>query len=127
MKPFVLSLGWMLVLLALFSIPATELPQIEFQWTDKIAHAVSFFILGLLWMHTLRGAWRRRALITLAIGVLYGIATEFYQGAMPFGRLFDPYDAVANAVGTALALLASGTWERKKARAESNREPFTVS
>lgn len=127
MKPVLLSVGWMLVLLALFSIPSEELPQMDFRWADKIAHAVSFFVLGLLWMRSLSGSWRRRALITLAIGVLYGIGTEFYQGVMPLGRRFDPLDAVADAAGALLAVGASFPWFRKKAHAESNRERFTVS
>ncbi len=122
-----LALAWMLVLLVAFSIPSANLPVLTFELADKLEHAVAFFVLGLLWMRALRGSYTRRAAVTLAIGVLFGVATEVYQGVMPIGRLADPLDAVADAVGTGLAvgvaLFASG----KKAVPDSNRPGFTVS
>lgn len=127
MRPLALAFGWMLFVLVLLSIPGSSIPPLELGMADKLAHFACFFVIGLLWMRALRGSGLRRALITLAIGVLYGFGTEIYQALMPIGRTFDPYDAVADAAGT---LAAIATWfllRRKKGLAESNSESFTMS
>lgn len=121
------ALFWMLIVLTALSIPGSTLPQVNFDLADKVAHAACFFVLGLLWMRALTGAGLRRAVITLTIGVLFGVASEVYQGLMPINRLFDPLDAVADAVGVLLAVVVDLLVLSKKARAESNPAGFTVS
>ena len=122
-----LALAWMLVLLAGLSIPGSNLPQVAFELADKVVHVVAFGVLGWLWMRALSGSDLRRAALTLAVGVGFGVATEVYQGLMPIGRSFDPLDAVADAVGVLLAIGGYFLGITKKARPESNPAGFTVS
>ena len=121
------ALAWMLIVLAALSIPGSTLPQVNFELADKMVHTACFFVLGLLWMRALNGSGWRRAAITLAIGVFFGVASEVYQDLMPINRLFDPFDAVADAVGVLLAVMVDLLVLSKKARAESNPAGFTVS
>ena len=50
------------------------------------------------------------------IGIAYGVFTEVYQGWLPWERIPDPYDALADAVGVVLGTGGWG-WHRRRRRA----------
>lgn len=72
--------------------------------SDKVAHTVAFFGLG-LWFGALAGPshWRGIGLLLL----LYGALIELLQGAMALGRTEDLWDLAADAGGLVLGLLAA--------------------
>ncbi len=127
MKFRVLAFVWMLIVLAAMSIPGQNLPIVEFRLADKLIHALCFFGIAWLWMHALGGSWRQRALWTLAISVGFAIGTEVYQGVMPIGRSFDPFDVLADMVGAAAAILLAKAPLRRKEAQHSNASSFIVS
>jgi VanZ family protein len=108
-----LAVLWTLGILVALTIPTPGLPEAPATIDlDKVAHAVLFVGLGVLWMHALqpssgdtpRHARRRGAGLFLA-GVFFAGLTEVYQYVLPIERLGDPYDALADVVGLALAIL----------------------
>jgi len=78
---------------------------------DKLEHALAYVCLT-VWFTGLV-ARPRYLLVALALTAL-GLAIEFLQDAMPFGRQGDPLDLLANVVGIgaglALAAWTTGGW-----------------
>ena len=67
---------------------------------DKVAHALSFGILALLF-YLATG----RALLSVLLASLYGVTDEFHQSLVP-GRDADLFDWLADTLGAALAVSA---------------------
>ena len=67
---------------------------------DKVAHAVSFGVLALLF-YLATG----RALLSVLLASLYGVTDEFHQSLVP-GRVADLFDWVADTLGAELAVSA---------------------
>jgi VanZ family protein len=102
-----LAFFWAIVTIGLHSIPRYQLlkvpggdAMVRGTGPDKIAHAVMFLILGVLWSR----AFPRRPLAVLAGGVAYGYALEVYQGWLIAGRTASLADALADALGMALGV-----------------------
>ena len=95
-----LAVLWTLALAVGFSLPSDELPMLTPFGADKVLHLVGFAAFAVLWLEA--GASRRRVLIA---GALFGILSEVYQHVMPIGRIFSPYDALADLVGLGLGVL----------------------
>ena len=80
-----------------FLTPADDLadPGVD----DKVMHALTFLVL------TLSGALAGVRWRTLAAGLAaYAVGTEVLQHVLPIGRHGDPFDALADLVGTVLGL-----------------------
>ncbi|MDX1547864.1 MAG: VanZ family protein [Rhodothermales bacterium] len=107
---------WTLAILAACSIPGSDLPDPGIPSLDKAVHLGVFFGFGVLWMRALDGRVRRCAGWVLASGLAYGVFTEFWQGWLPFDRSPDPADALANAVGVMLGVLAYRFWHGRTTR-----------
>jgi hypothetical protein len=92
-------------------LPAQEMPSLAV--SDVVQHAAGYGVL-MLWFAGLlaRGRWLG---IAFAFVVL-GVGLEWLQGALGIGRVADPRDAAANALGVllglALAHLGLGGWMR---------------
>ena len=74
---------------------------------DKVAHAVSFGIVALLFYFA-----TGRALLSVLLASLYGVTDEFHQSLVP-GRDADLFDWIADTVGAAVsvsALLLLNRW-----------------
>jgi len=84
--------------------PLPLLPSIP--GSDKLAHAVWFFLLGLLaWRAARHGeGWpRRRTTLLLVLGaLLWGISDEAHQSFVP-GRDVEAADVAADVAGAAVA------------------------
>jgi VanZ family protein len=109
-----LGLGWTFILLAVVAslVPGQKLPQTGV--SDKFEHTVAYALLT-LWF---AGIYPRGSYLRVGIGMFaLGVALEFAQGAMPFGRQTDPRDVVANslgvAVGLTIALIGLGGWAQR--------------
>jgi len=81
---------------------------------DKLYHASGYFGLGLAVAYALVDAERSLAVrlaVVFALPVVYGVGVEVAQTFVPV-RAFDPIDALANAVGGALAVVAYAVVEK---------------
>jgi hypothetical protein len=103
-----LAILWTALTLAVHSIPRFQLERIpggdlivQSSGADKIAHAVLFSILGLLWSL----GFPRRPWTVLAVGVAYGVVLEIYQGWLIPGRTSSQVDALFDALGMMLGTL----------------------
>jgi len=99
---------WGLTILILTSIPSPRIPTFGIKIEDKFYHLIIYFVFGLLIMRE-RVRYRRSRRIagsiqTLLFGLLFGIADEFHQYFIP-GRSCDPWDATADFLGIAMAVV----------------------
>lgn len=107
----ILAALWTLLILALCSIPGENIPDVDIFSADKLGHFTMFAVFAFLWMWSLGWRLRRAMLYVAAGGVFFAVATEFYQGILPFDREPSALDALANLLG-----LASGLWLSKRLR-----------
>lgn len=83
------------------------IPGIEiFPQMDKVAHAVEYFGLGILWVRALKGSWPSRSGWLLwggawAACLLTGALDEMYQFPIP-GKETDFWDFFSDGAGAAL-------------------------
>lgn len=102
--------GAFLFLLLLAGYAGLTSIQVDAVINDKVLHTVTFFILTVVFYWILDTNRRRTLNFTLIFctGIL-GVGSEFLQGFLPNGRIFDFYDIVANIVGS-LAGVALCSW-----------------
>ncbi|KAL1614987.1 hypothetical protein UCDDS831_g07953 [Diplodia seriata] len=90
----------------------SQLPQ--YKQSDKVLHCVTFFLLTLCFYWIVETNRRRLIQMTLFICTLgLGIGSEIIQGLLPNDRNFDPFDILANIVGSVAAVLLS-SWYHKR-------------
>lgn len=90
------------------SIPTNLQPN------DKFLHLVTFFLLTVTFYWILDTTRRRTLHITLLVCTLgMSIGSEIVQGLLPIDRAFDPFDVVANVVGSLGAVGLCGWYHRR--------------
>lgn len=84
---------------------------------DKVVHLVEYAVLAFLIARALRHAPTLRWPVPAAIllSTLYGVSDEIHQSFVP-GRVADPYDAIADAVGSLLGAAAFSFHSRAGSR-----------
>ncbi len=109
---WLLPFAWMALIFTASHTPASDVPSLWF-WklpeSDKIAHAIIYFILCLTFYVPLsRRGLRARpgaaAWLAAGLAVLYGVSDELHQYAVP-GRTPSLGDLGADFVGASLAAL----------------------
>ena len=75
--------------------------------SDKLAHIAEYGILGFFLMRAFLGSGfvsttGKAALLGIVVGLMIGLADELYQIGVP-GRLSDPMDFAADALGLVLS------------------------
>ncbi|MGA2623632.1 MAG: VanZ family protein [Bacteroidota bacterium] len=102
---------WAVVIFILSSVPSSAIPKMDILSHDKLIHGTIFFIFGVFVYRALapgnashRFNWKR-ALVSFAIVAGYGILDELHQHFVP-GRTPDIYDALADALGGLISLMA---------------------
>lgn len=95
-----ISIFWTLGILAACSIPGQSLPDVEIVSFDKVVHFALFAGLSWVWMRSLSLPLNTKTRWVLSLTILYAIATELYQGLLPFDRTPEFLDMLANTVGT---------------------------
>lgn len=99
-----LGLGWLAVACAIVVclMPVSQLPQPP-NLSDKTEHFLAYFMLS-VWF---AGIYARSRYWVIALGLaVMGIAIEFAQGAMGYGRQADAADVLANCSGIVVGLVA---------------------
>lgn len=90
------------------SIPTNLQPN------DKFLHLFTFFLLSVTFYWILDTSRRRTLHMTLLVCTLgLGIGSEIVQGFLPNDRTFDPFDVVANVVGSLGAVGLCGWYHRR--------------
>jgi VanZ family protein len=117
------ALLWAGFIFLISSIPYHRLPKFAHLLNDKIVHAGTFFVLGLLMYRALAPLdapklfrWQRLVTAVIAV-VIYGFLDEFHQAFVP-GRSVDIRDATADAVGGILAAIVIFAMTRPSRAAE---------
>ncbi|MHC4516207.1 MAG: VanZ family protein [Planctomycetota bacterium] len=91
---------WMGVLWWLTAQPSRDLPVApEYPVLMNGGHVVAFGILAALLFLAGDGDLRRRCLWAVVLTAAYGVATELNQAFGTSGRIGDPWDVAADAVG----------------------------
>lgn len=81
---------------------------LDFPNSDKLIHFCMYFGMAFWLFYSLISVRSRyRYLVAFTLSVVYGIFMEIMQDVMAIGRSMDVWDAVANATGAAIFLLAS--------------------
>lgn len=109
-----LGLGWVFIVCAIITslLPVQKLPPTGM--SDKLEHTIAYSLLT-VWF---TGVYPRSSYVRIGLAMLaLGIAIEFAQGAMPFGRQMDFRDVIANsagiAVGLVIAWIGIGGWAQR--------------
>jgi VanZ family protein len=106
---FLASAGGLLPHSALPNTPASPVPQ-----TDKLLHLLTFFALTATFYFILDTTRRRVLHLTLSICTFgLGVGSEVVQGLLPNDRDFDPWDVLANVVGSLAALGLASAYHRR--------------
>ena len=86
----------------------------QLQPNDKFLHLLTFFFLSVTFYWILDTSRRRTLHLTLLVCTLgLGIGSELVQGFLPNGRDFDPFDILANVVGSIGAVGICGWYHRR--------------
>ncbi|KAJ5924677.1 hypothetical protein N7466_008864 [Penicillium verhagenii] len=84
------------------------------QPNDKFLHLLTFFLLSLTFYWVLDTTRRRTLHLTLLVCTLgLSVGSEVIQGFLPNDRAFDPFDIVANVVGSLGAVGLCGWYHRR--------------
>lgn len=100
-KKSLIALIWAIVIFILSIIPGKDLPELDINYFDKLAHATVYAILSFLIL--LACPSRTLNVIFLwafLLPVSYGIMIELFQGTFLNDRITDVYDMIANAIGS---------------------------
>ncbi|KAK2800193.1 hypothetical protein FQN51_006269 [Onygenales sp. PD_10] len=98
--------------------PDSKTPQtpstIPLQPNDKVLHLLTFFLLSLTFYWILDTTRRRTLHLTIITCTMtLGIGSELLQAILPNDRSFDPFDVLANIVGS-LSAVGLCTWYHKR-------------
>ncbi|KAL4906030.1 hypothetical protein BDW74DRAFT_177059 [Aspergillus multicolor] len=115
--PFAGAFVFLLILSAYIGLlPHSESPSVpaNLQPNDKLLHVVTFFLLSLVFYWIPDTSRRRTLHLTLVVCTLaLGVGSEILQGILPNGRSFDPFDLLANIVGS-LGAVGLCSWYHRR-------------
>ncbi|KAI9822492.1 MAG: hypothetical protein M1827_000211 [Pycnora praestabilis] len=99
--PFAGAFVFLLVVSAYLGLTSIQILYVN----DKALHFVTFFVLTTCFYWILDTSRRRNLNFALiaCTGIL-GVGSEIVQGFIPNDRVFDPYDILANVVGSLAAI-----------------------
>ncbi|KXS99445.1 hypothetical protein AC578_8125 [Pseudocercospora eumusae] len=111
-KPFAASFAALLLVSAYLGLSTSKIPQ--YGQSDKGLLFITFLLLTITFYWAVELPRRRCIHLTLLVCTAgLGIGSEVLQGLLPNGRDFDPYDILANVVGSGSALLLC-SWYHKR-------------
>ncbi|KAF4308672.1 VanZ-like protein [Botryosphaeria dothidea] len=103
----------------------SQLPQ--YKQSDKVLHFVTFFLITLCFYWIIETNRRRVIHLTLFVCPLaMGVGSEIIQGILPNDREFDPYDILANAVGSIAALLLCSWYHKRMLERKRRAKQYQV-
>ncbi|KAF2751654.1 hypothetical protein M011DRAFT_482485 [Sporormia fimetaria CBS 119925] len=113
-KPFAASFIVLCLISALAGFSPNNYSLPTYKQSDKALHFIAFFAITLTFYWVLETSRRKVIQLTFAICTFgLGVASEVVQSLLPIGRPFDPYDVVANVLGSGAAI-AVCNWYHKR-------------
>ncbi|KAL3475024.1 hypothetical protein BJX99DRAFT_230396 [Aspergillus californicus] len=97
-------------------LPHSENPSVpaNLQPNDKLLHVVTFFLISLVFYWIPDTSRRRNLHLTLIVCTLVlSVGSEILQGIIHNGRSFDPFDLLANIVGS-LGAVGLCSWYHRR-------------
>ncbi|KAK8217980.1 hypothetical protein IWZ01DRAFT_133561 [Phyllosticta capitalensis] len=86
----------------------------SYKQSDKALHFITFFLITLCFYWIIETNRRRVLHLTLFVcPLLLGVGSEVVQGLLPNDRQFDPWDILANAIGS-ISAIAVCSWYHKR-------------
>ncbi|KAF2278423.1 uncharacterized protein EI97DRAFT_499861 [Westerdykella ornata] len=113
-KPFAAAFLVLCAISALagFSPSTYSLPTVH--QSDKALHFIAFFLVTTAFYWVVETSRRKVLQLTFAVCTLgLGVVSEVIQSLLPINRSFDPFDVLANLLGS-LASIALCTWYHKR-------------
>ncbi|GAM90285.1 hypothetical protein ANO11243_083270 [Dothideomycetidae sp. 11243] len=114
-KPFAAAFAGLLCIAAFLGLAPQTMQAIpQYKQSDKVLHAITFFLLTLCFYWVLETSRRRAVHITLLVCTAgLSIGSEVVQAILPNGREFDPYDILSNVLGSGFALSMCSWYHRR--------------
>lgn len=99
---FILAILWTIGVTIASLASLNNLPSVSIPANDKTAHFVFYFVFFVLWYFGLQHylKLKRFQLLLVFVTILYGICMEFFQAKFTANRQADPFDVLANTLGT---------------------------
>ena len=122
---FLPAILWFVISVILLALPGNDLPQSHFfdiPFFDKYIHTIMFFLLTSLFCYPFIFSGKKTAVITSSFlivtvcAVIYGVAMEFVQKYLVYGRSFDLTDILFDGVGSVAGLAVVSLILKKKNR-----------
>lgn len=100
----IFAIVWTIGITIASLVKLNNLPTVSIPGNDKTAHFVFYFVFFVLWYFGLKRfvKYNNFNLILVLITLFYGICMEFFQAKFTTNRQADPFDVLANALGTFL-------------------------
>ena len=95
------AVAWTVIIVALCLLPGEDVPKVDVVGIDKVGHFLMFVVFSLLWWQHISN---RPIVRLLVFGLVLAVGTELLQGVLNWGRIGDPFDAIANAAGLAVGI-----------------------
>lgn len=121
------AFGWAIWMLMMGTEPNPQENWLSSMFGDKVLHAGSFVLGGVLWIHSIRRVGRLRFLAAVVwgglISFIFGVFVEVFQRAIP-GREPELGDLIADLIGISIAIglytLASKIFHKEAIKRERN-------
>lgn len=127
---FLPAIVWLIISVILLCIPGNDLPKSHFfdiPFFDKYIHTIMFFVLTALFCYPFIYSQKKPEVIRswffriTVFAVIYGVAMEFVQKYLVYGRSFDLIDIVFDAVGSVIGMVVVTLIFKKKIGPNRNR------
>ena len=101
----ILAFFWTLLIFYLCLEEAQSVPKITFQYKDKVAHFICYFVLVYFWIKSFKNIRLNYILIILILAIVMGVTVEVLQENFTINRTFDWYDILANSLGATVSFI----------------------
>jgi len=105
----IILIAYLLVILALSTIPGRAFPDINLFSFDKLLHIIEYFGLAFLAINAIKIRSTRTIILIIFIGIAYGGFNEIWQSLIA-DRYASVYDDIANGIGMIIGSLVSSKY-----------------
>ena len=118
-----LAIAYTIVLTYVNFMNLKEVPEIGFEFDDKLYHLGSYILLAVLWGGLAISYQSSKILKIAAVSCLiYGISVELLQNIVNPLRTFSWGDLASNAVGVIIGIIIVSMYYRKNVKMSTNSQ-----